>query len=61
MLTARWSTSSNELMLIVGIQTKNIDEEIYKTLKEELIEFFTKGDGIEAKATSLFIKKVERR
>ncbi|XP_044728957.1 tRNA (uracil-5-)-methyltransferase homolog A [Chrysoperla carnea] len=60
-LTTRWSTTTDELMLIIGIQTKEIDEDTVNKLKKDLIEWFTNGDGSEAKLTSLFIKVIQKR
>lgn len=48
-------------MLIIGIQTKEIDEDTVNKLKKDLIEWFTNGDGSEARVTSLFIKVIQKR
>lgn len=60
-LTARLSTHTNELMLIIGIHPQNMFEKEISDIKEEIKTFFTNGDGQVCEVASLYFQKLVKR
>ncbi|GLV46799.1 uncharacterized protein CBL_20945 [Carabus blaptoides fortunei] len=60
-LTARMATTTDQLMLIVGINPQKLPDVKLQTLKTELITYFTEGNGKEANVTSLYYLPIVKR
>lgn len=60
-LTARFASTSDELMLVVGVHPQKLTAERLEALKKELVSFFTEGEGKEAKVTSLYYQVIVKR
>lgn len=60
-LTTRFAKTSDQLMLIIGVNPQQLQEEVITKLKNDLIKFFSEGDGMEAKVTSLYYHAIVKR
>lgn len=58
--TVRLSQSSGELMLIVGLHTAEILDEL-DALKADIIDFFTNREGKELNVASLYVEEMNKR
>uniref|UniRef100_A0A6P7GQ24 tRNA (uracil(54)-C(5))-methyltransferase n=1 Tax=Diabrotica virgifera virgifera TaxID=50390 RepID=A0A6P7GQ24_DIAVI len=54
-------SAPNQLMLVVGIHPQDLDEEKLNKFKQDLVEFFSKGDGKDANVTSLYYQKIVKK
>ncbi|XP_017778980.1 PREDICTED: tRNA (uracil-5-)-methyltransferase homolog A [Nicrophorus vespilloides] len=54
-------SAKDQLMLVVGVSPKDVSVERVDQLKKDLIEFFTTGEGKEAKVTSLYYQPLLKR
>lgn len=58
-LTAR--TAENQLMLIFGIHPKDLSTEIIAKFKNDVVEYFTVGEGKQANVTSMYYQEITKR
>lgn len=58
--TVRLSQSTGEIMVIVGLHTSEILDELDDLIKD-IIEFFTERDGKELNVTSIYIEEINKR
>lgn len=59
-VTARTSRLG-QLMLIIGVNPKNLSAEKLDDLKSQVKEFFVSGDGAAVGVTSLYFQTMERK
>lgn len=59
-LTVRLSGSTGEIMLIIGIHTSEIQDELDDLLKD-IIDYFTERDGKELNVTSIYLEEMNKR
>ncbi|XP_050536681.1 tRNA (uracil-5-)-methyltransferase homolog A-like isoform X2 [Daktulosphaira vitifoliae] len=60
-LTVRLSLKTEQLMLICVVHTENMEENIVETLKKQIIDYYTEGEGKFCKVDSLFFQKAKKR
>lgn len=60
-LMVRYASTSNQLMLVVGVNPQKLEEEKLITLKKDLVNFFSEGEGVEANITSLYYQSIIKR
>lgn len=58
--TVRYSDSTGEIMLIFGIHTSEILDEI-RALLLDLVDYFTKREGQELNVTSMYLEEMNKR
>lgn len=58
-LTVR--SAADQLMVIVGIHPQNLSQEELKRFKDDLIAYFSKGPGADAKVTSLYYLEIKKK
>lgn len=54
-------SAPNQLMLVVGIHPQNLSDEELNDFKKNLVDFFSSGDGKDAKVTSLYYQKIVKK
>lgn len=59
-LTVRLSNATNELMLIVGIHTSEIIDELTE-LQNDIIDYYTNREGKDLNVTSIYIEVMNKR
>lgn len=57
---ARFASTSDELMLVVGVNPQDLSIERLETLKKDLVTFFM-GEGKDANITSLYYQTIVKR
>lgn len=58
---ARFASTSDELMLVIGVNPQKLSSEKLDTLKKELVTFFTEGEGKDANISSLYYHAIMKR
>ena len=60
-LTCRWSSTTDQLMLIVGVNYRGLSDQQLDKLKCDVKVFFDSGPGKDVAPTSLYITNLEKR
>lgn len=59
-LTVRVSMATNEVMIVIGIHTKNIEAQL-PDLKKDIVEYFTEKEGVELNVSSIYVEIMNKR
>lgn len=60
-MTCRYGFRTDELMLVVGIQPRDLSHSELSALEKDLVKFFEEGEGKSCNVTSLFLQLIEKR
>lgn len=59
-LTVRTSRATDEMMMIIGVHPQELTEDEINSLKNDLVEYFTEGEGKELNITSLYYQSMKK-
>lgn len=58
-LTVREGTRTNEIMVVVGVNTNGVNDEKLQQVKTNITQFFVNGDGKVCNVTSLYLQTAD--
>ncbi|XP_063709851.1 tRNA (uracil-5-)-methyltransferase homolog A [Culicoides brevitarsis] len=61
LLMVRQSFSTGEIMLSIGLEMQDLTSEAFDKTKQQIIDFFTSGDGKSANVTSIYYQILKKR
>lgn len=59
-LTVRVSMATDEIMIVVGVHTKDIEDKL-DALKSDIVAYFTERDGKEVPVASIYLETMNKR